>query len=1265
MLRIGANISGLQSQMRAGAQAVGEFSKKSSAYIERNQQNLTTLSNGAAGLGVGLTALSGLAVKRFAEFDKAMSSVAATGADARGSLNALRQAAITAGADTAFSATEAAQGIENLAKAGVGAKDILGGGLRGALSLAAAGGLGVAEAAEIAATALTQFNLEGAQVPHVADLLAAGAGKAQGGVGDLSQALNQAGLIASQTGLSIEETTGALSAFASAGLLGSDAGTSFKTMLQVLAAPSSTAAAEMERLGINAYDAGGKFVGLQDLAGQLRSSLAGLTDQQRSNALATIFGADAVRAASVIYDQGALGIKSWTAAVDEQGYAAETARIQTDNLTGDLERLGGALDTVLIQSGSGANNVLRSLAQGAEGVVEAVGEIPAPVLSATGLIAGAGGLALLGVAGLGKLTVAFSEAKGAADALGISTKTAGLAAGALGAALAVGTIAMAAWADNAAEAKGRTDALKGTLDEFGATTDATVRSLNETLAAPNQVNLWETIFGAPKDNDARSAFEMAEQLQIATEDVTLAILGQADAQERVNTAIEKYQESNNVWDMEKNRAAETLPGIIDEQRIALEKVTTETERKAAADRTAGVATDELAAASEAATAAINPMTEAIEDNWKASLDASGAVLSLRDAQRQAEAAYDDAREALKDNGKTLDQSTEKGRANQAALDAIASSGFDVVDSVRATGGSLKDVQGAMSTARKRFVETAVSMGMGEKAANRLADELRLIPKNVSTIADVNTSNALAKVATLDNTLNRINGKVVTASVAIKQYGQAAMATGGRLPGFPTGGRLPGSPPADPMQDNLLGVDDAGLPRVRVRSREWVVSQPAADYYGDGIMSALNSRRISREALASLPGLASGGAIGAAERDVSRAWRDIRRWQDRYRAATRRGDERAADRAADQRDKAEERRDEAAQRRDRLRSEAVDLREQLRRGEIRDSVSSGLSGAYSSVDQLRDLASSGDVSARSRGRLNDIAGHAERSLRSLYTQADRVDNKLASARDRLQELQEVRDGVRSDIVGGFGLSDVRGEFDPKTGKRVASASALAAAAKAYAGKARKFAGLLGKLGTKGGSAAIVQEVAGYGVEQGTALAESLLADLPSLRSLSQSYQDIEKFGGWAGANVARAVGGGKGLSEAAAAVRSAEAQAKAIDKRIGAWGKRIGIELARALGIKARASGGPMDARSPYLVGEQGAELVVPQRAAYVLNADKTANLTAPRYVARYPGSNATSSAGTVTTSIDRSLTVKNYGDPVTSDTLLRFDRKRDLLEVRR
>src|SRR5688500_14989918 len=330
--RFQADVSGAIANITRLGKAIGDSAKAGTEFAAKNKGAFDQVATSAAAIGITSGVALGAAVKSFADFDKAMSSVRAATGETAGNMELLRTAALAAGKDTSFSAKEAAEGIESLAKAGVTTKDILGGGLTGALDLAAAGQIGVAEAADIAATAMTQFKLAGTDVPHIADLLAAGAGKAQGEVGDMAAALKQSGLVASQFGLSVEETTGTLAAFASAGLLGSDAGTSFKTMLLALANPSKEAATAMRDLGINAYDAQGAFIGVAPLADQLKTKLSGLTQEQRNAALATIFGTDAIRAASVLYENGAAGIADWTTKVNDSGFAAEQARTKTDNL---------------------------------------------------------------------------------------------------------------------------------------------------------------------------------------------------------------------------------------------------------------------------------------------------------------------------------------------------------------------------------------------------------------------------------------------------------------------------------------------------------------------------------------------------------------------------------------------------------------------------------------------------------------------------------------------------------------------------------------------------------------------------------------------------------------------------------------------------------------------------------------------------------------------------------------------------------------------
>jgi TP901 family phage tail tape measure protein len=426
-VRLTAEIAEYQSKLKAAGQSTRDF--KGELDKASKKGSLDAVANTAAGVGVALAGMAAYAIKSAADFDKSMSAVAAATHAPADQIAQLRAAAIQAGKDTQYSATQAADGITELSKAGVSTADVLGGGLKGALSLAAAGQLSVGEAAETAASAMTQFKLKGDEVPHIADLLAAAAGKAQGSVHDMGYALSQSGLVAAQFGLSVEDTTGVLAEFASAGLLGSDAGTSLKTMLLALANPSAQTAKQMHALGISFYDSQGKFVGLSGVAEVLRQKLSGLTDQQRQAALGQIFGNDAIRAASVLYADGAKGVEAWKSKVNDAGYASSTAGALTNNLAGDIERLKGSVETLAIESGSGANGGLRVLTKGLNDVVNQFANLPPAVGSATTVIAAVSGAALLGLAGWVKLRKGIADAAEQLSAMGPAGEK---AAGALG-----------------------------------------------------------------------------------------------------------------------------------------------------------------------------------------------------------------------------------------------------------------------------------------------------------------------------------------------------------------------------------------------------------------------------------------------------------------------------------------------------------------------------------------------------------------------------------------------------------------------------------------------------------------------------------------------------------------------------------------------------------------------------------------------------------------------------------------------------------------
>lgn len=495
-------------------------------------------------LGVAMVGAAAVAVVQWAKFDQAMSRVEATGGSAAKQIADLTEAAKSDDViELGYSATEAADAIYELVKAGVDAEDIIAGGMAGAMALAAAETMDAAESAAIMASALTQFNLEGSESAHVADLLVAAAGKAQGSAHDLGFALKQSGLVANQFGLSIEETTGTLALFASAGLIGSDAGTSLRTMLLHLAGPSTKAAELMDEIGLEVYGANGHMVDMATLADNLQSSMGKLSEEQRNQALATIFGADATRAASLLYREGGDAVEEWIAKVDDAGYAQDVARKRLDNLAGDIKKLSATWERSMVNMGESSDGAMRSLVQRLTEVVDWFGELDPAIQGVIMAITGGGGLVILSVLGIGQIVSALSTLQAGLVATGVVTQaTATKMATALGKvtkALGVVGIALGIAVGIFAAAEAQQNRLKMSTDDLADAYDAATGKFTESAKAiaTDQIfknfGWWERQTGY-FDNVA----EAAEELGVPLGDLTDAMLGNEQAALRVQAAIE-------------------------------------------------------------------------------------------------------------------------------------------------------------------------------------------------------------------------------------------------------------------------------------------------------------------------------------------------------------------------------------------------------------------------------------------------------------------------------------------------------------------------------------------------------------------------------------------------------------------------------------------------------------------------------------------------------------------------------------------------------
>lgn len=713
-----------------------------------------------AGVGTAMTAFGavavatvGLVVARYAEFDAAMSKVQAATHASAGEMSQLRDAAIDAGAKTVYSATEAAGAIEELSKAGVQTNEILNGGLAGALDLASAGELKVADAAQIAATAMTQFGLRGSEVPHVADLLSAGAGKAQGSVQDLSAALNQGGLVASQAGFNINETTGTLAAFASAGLLGSDAGTSLKTAILALQNPSTTAAATMKQYGLDVYDSTGQMLSFGGIAAQLKDKLGTLSDEQRNAALAQIFGNDAVRAANVLYSEGADGIAEWTGKVNDQGYAAETARLKLDNLKGDVEKLGGSFDTALIQSGSAANGVLRNLTQSATFLVDVIGDTPAPILAAgAGLTALAGGTLLVGGAALGAVPK-FAAFKAQLDTMGISMKTAALRTVGLSAGIGAAAVGIGVLVSMQAQAEAATDELTDTLDkQTGALTKYSRAAVAKRLADGGE-------------------FEAARKAGVTQRELTDAVLQGGAALEKVQG---KLGDRNTFGGMftgaayEAGWAQQNIANVANSVQDAKQKFNDQKQANAEAGNTAMTVAEqykEEASNVSDLTSELNDLVEKISAANDVNQDAISANASYQEALAGLSDEVKRQRESTEGYTTSLDENTSIGASNASMLSDLADKAqtsakaqFDVDQSTMGAKAASEKYASTLAKQRQKFIESATAAGFNAGEVKKLADRVFQLPsaKEIKLLADTKQAQV-----DLNAFITRNDGRVIT------------------------------------------------------------------------------------------------------------------------------------------------------------------------------------------------------------------------------------------------------------------------------------------------------------------------------------------------------------------------------------------------------------------------------------------------------------------------------------------------------------------------
>lgn len=385
--------------------------KKGGSATKALGEGITELgSSMTLGLTVPIVAAGGAATSMAAGFDDAMSQVQGALGGASTDMDGLRDLALQLGADTVFSATESAQAMVELAKGGLTEAQIKGGALAASMDLAAAGQLNLADAAATTVQMMGSFGLGAGDATRIANALAGAANASSADVSDLTQAMSQCSAQASLAGWSLEDTAAALALFADHGVKGSDAGTSLKTMLQRLAAPTDQAAEAIAAYGLNIRDSSGKMKDISGIADELTGKLGGLSDAERDAALQTIFGSDASRAAAILMQSGSEGLAKYIAATNDATAAETMANAQKGELSWALENMSGAIESASIAFGTALAPAITAVAGVIGNVAEAFASLPAGVQTGIAVV-----LAL--VAALGPLLMVIGSVVAALPAI--------------------------------------------------------------------------------------------------------------------------------------------------------------------------------------------------------------------------------------------------------------------------------------------------------------------------------------------------------------------------------------------------------------------------------------------------------------------------------------------------------------------------------------------------------------------------------------------------------------------------------------------------------------------------------------------------------------------------------------------------------------------------------------------------------------------------------------------------------------------------------
>jgi TP901 family phage tail tape measure protein len=307
-------------------------------------------------------------------FDTAMSQVAATMGTTVDKIGNVKAKAEEMGRTTKYTATEAAEGMNILAQAGLSADEQISG-IGTVLNLASAGAMSLEESASYTAGAVKGFCDSMSNASYYADLMAKGATLANTDVRGLGEAFSGSAATAKNYGQAADSVTLSLLRLAEQNVTGSEASTALNRAMADLYTPTDDASKALDQLGVSAYKSNGEAKDFNDLVDELNGSLQGMTAEQKNNALATIFTTQGLQAFNkMTASSDATVQKFWKGIQDSSGSAAQQAATQLDNLQGDITLLSSATEGLQLAFYNTFSGTIRGAIKGITSEVSGLAE---------------------------------------------------------------------------------------------------------------------------------------------------------------------------------------------------------------------------------------------------------------------------------------------------------------------------------------------------------------------------------------------------------------------------------------------------------------------------------------------------------------------------------------------------------------------------------------------------------------------------------------------------------------------------------------------------------------------------------------------------------------------------------------------------------------------------------------------------------------------------------------------------------------------------